>query len=400
MKNPSSIPWVNEPLVSIIVPVYNIAPYVTECIESIRNQTYPNIEIIAIDDGSTDGSGKICDELAASDSRIQVIHQKNAGVVSARGKGIDVSKGKYLLFVDGDDWIEPDMIEHMIKDIGEADLISTNVWREFRQGRWVEDFDRFSEGRYSGEAELAVILERMIYNTDTEHVQDLTPWCFNKLFLNNIVKRIYKQVNSQITFAEDTVFLYKYILNCNSIVISHKTFYHYRYRESSAVHRTDKYRLMNINRVYLALEEDFRKHKLNGCLVLQLQKWIMHMTCRAINEFMGFDCQVYIQEYMFDISDLEGKKVILYGAGTAGRNAYRQLKKFGHAIVLWADKSYELYQKMGMPVASPDEIVFRDYDVIFIAVAERTLADRIKEELSEKGIDRELLLWREPRIFF
>lgn len=389
-----------EPLASIIIPVYNIAPYVRECIESVLNQTYCNIEIIIVDDGSTDGTGELCEEFAIQDERICVIHQQNAGVVSARGKGMDASRGKYLSFVDGDDWIEPDMIENMVNDIGESDLISTRIWWEMKPNKWVEDFDRFSEGRYSGKAELETILKKMIYDADSEHIQSLTPGICNKLFVSDLAKKAYKEVNPQITFAEDTVFLYKYILNCNSIVISHKSFYHYRYREHSAAHRADKCRLININRVYLALEEDFRKHPLKDCLIFQLQRWIMHMTCRAINEFMGFESRVYIQEYIFDTFDLSGKRIILYGAGAAGRNAYRQLKKFGYKIVLWADKNYVSYQRLGMPVVSPDEIVSQKYDVLFIAVAERSLAEAIEEELAGKGIERERLLFREPKSFF
>lgn len=389
-----------EPLVSIIIPVYNIAPYVRDCIESVRNQTYHNIEIIIVDDGSTDGSGELCEEFAVQDERIRVIHQQNAGVVSARGKGMNASRGTYLSFIDGDDWIEPGMIENMVNDMGESDLISTKIWWEMKPNKWVEDFDRFPEGRYSGKAGLETIFKKMIYDTGTERIQSLTPGTCNKLFVSDLAKKVYKELNPQITFAEDTVFLYKYILNCNSIVISHKSFYHYRYREHSAAHRADKCRLININRVYLALEEDFRRHPLKDCLIFQLQRWIMHMTCRAINEFMGFESRVYIQEYIFDTFDLVGKRIILYGAGAAGRNAYRQLKKFGYKIVLWADKNYVSYQRLGMPVVSPDEIVSQKYDVLFIAVAERSLAEAIEEELAGKGIERERLLFREPKSFF
>ena len=104
-------------LVSIIVPIYNTEKYLKRCIDSIVNQTYKNIEIILVDDESTDNSCIVCDEYASLDNRIKVIRKKNGGVASARNKGLDSSKGEYICFVDSDDWIEKNMIEIMLKEI-------------------------------------------------------------------------------------------------------------------------------------------------------------------------------------------------------------------------------------------------------------------------------------------
>lgn len=104
----------NKSLISVIVPVYNVEPYVARCIESIINQSYKNLEIILVDDGSTDQSGKICDAYAAMDARIQVIHKKNGGLSSARNSGMRIAKGEYMGFVDSDDYIDVDMYESMV----------------------------------------------------------------------------------------------------------------------------------------------------------------------------------------------------------------------------------------------------------------------------------------------
>lgn len=103
----------NTELISVIIPVYNVEKYLNQCIESIINQTYKNLEIILIDDGSTDNSGEICENYSKKDPRIKVIHQKNSGVSSARNKGIDIATGKYINFIDSDDYIEEDMIEYL-----------------------------------------------------------------------------------------------------------------------------------------------------------------------------------------------------------------------------------------------------------------------------------------------
>lgn len=111
---------VNEqenPLISVIIPVYNVENYIDGCIESIRNQSYSNLEIILVDDGSTDKSGKICDYYATLDKRITVIHQKNMGLSGARNSGIDIANGMYIGMVDSDDYIKKDMYEQLLREL-------------------------------------------------------------------------------------------------------------------------------------------------------------------------------------------------------------------------------------------------------------------------------------------
>lgn len=121
------------PEISIIVPVYNVEKYIRKCIESILNQTFSDFELILVDDGSTDNSGKICDEYKLKDDRVIVIHKENSGVSSARNVGIDNANGKFLGFVDGDDYIEKDMYETLYKDIKEfdADISVCQVYDEY-----------------------------------------------------------------------------------------------------------------------------------------------------------------------------------------------------------------------------------------------------------------------------
>lgn len=103
-----------EPAISVIVPIYNVEPYLGECLDSLCGQTLRNIEIIGVDDGSTDGSGALLDEYAAKDKRIIAVHQKNAGVSAARNAGMRLARGEYLAFVDGDDWMDADFCRNYI----------------------------------------------------------------------------------------------------------------------------------------------------------------------------------------------------------------------------------------------------------------------------------------------
>lgn len=117
-------------LLSIIVPVYNVKPYLKKCVESIINQTYKNLQILLVDDGSTDGSQDICDEYARKDSRIVVIHKENGGLSTARNEGMDRAKGEYITFVDSDDWLEPNMYDEMITQLEkyDADLVACSFF--------------------------------------------------------------------------------------------------------------------------------------------------------------------------------------------------------------------------------------------------------------------------------
>src|SRR5665647_2657921 len=103
----------HNPLISIIVPIYKVENYIRNCVDSILNQTYKNLEVILVDDGSTDNCGNICDEYSLKDNRIKTIHKKNGGLSSARNAGLDVAKGEYIGFIDSDDWIEKDMYESL-----------------------------------------------------------------------------------------------------------------------------------------------------------------------------------------------------------------------------------------------------------------------------------------------
>lgn len=120
-------------MVSVIVPVYNVKPYLRKCLDSVVGQTYRNLEILIVDDGSTDGSGSICDEYTSDDNRVRVIHQINKGLSEARNSGIDIATGEYILFVDGDDWIEPSTVECLLQACveNEADVSCCGHYKEF-----------------------------------------------------------------------------------------------------------------------------------------------------------------------------------------------------------------------------------------------------------------------------
>ena len=128
-----------DPLVSIIVPVYNVKPYLNRCVDSLLRQSYQNTELLLVDDGSTDGSEALCDEYAAQDARVRVLHKKNGGLSDARNAGVDAAKGEYLSFVDGDDWVSPYYIENLYRALEQAGAdFSASCFEEVFEGQPVQ----------------------------------------------------------------------------------------------------------------------------------------------------------------------------------------------------------------------------------------------------------------------
>ena len=135
-------------MISVVVPVYNVEKYINDCIDSIINQTYRELEIILVDDGSNDSSGAICDEYAMKDDRIRVIHKKNGGLAEARNKGIDSANGSYLAFIDSDDHINVHMMDILLNNLIKTDSdISVCRFHKYNEGLYRKDMLLYSDGR-------------------------------------------------------------------------------------------------------------------------------------------------------------------------------------------------------------------------------------------------------------
>lgn len=180
-----------KPLISIIVPVYNVGPYIEKCIDSILSQSYKSIEVILVDDGSKDESGAICDNYVKRDSRVRVIHKKNGGVSSARNAGLEVIKGDYVSFVDGDDALKPDYIEKLYEDIVRTGAdISICGFRRFDESGETTCSEADFAGVVSSAEAMTLLLENKFYPA---------PW--GKLFKKKVFKE--KRYNEHYTYGED-----------------------------------------------------------------------------------------------------------------------------------------------------------------------------------------------------
>ena len=210
-------------LVSVIVPVYNVEQYLPRCVDSILSQTYKNLELILVDDGATDSSGTICDEYAAKDSRVRVIHKENGGLSSARNAGIDIASGEYLEFVDSDDWIEPDTVESML---GMA--VASNV--ELVAG------GRYDVKARTGEKKKGLCPPRTEVISGEEMVSRMFRWdnCDSAAPDKLFHRRLFAQIRFPYgKVCEDVPIMYKIVLDAGRVGLLSKPIYNYFHRPGS-----------------------------------------------------------------------------------------------------------------------------------------------------------------------
>lgn len=205
------------PNLSVIVPVYNVKLFLSRCIESIFAQTYTNYELILVDDGSIDGSSAICDEYAATYHNIHVYHQSNQGPGACRNLGISKSSGKWLCFIDSDDWIEPEHFANFFKEIPkESTIISQGILFDF-DGKYTQPFFKYEEDSFLLCDADKVIKNRILHNG--------CPVC--KLFNKRIIKDNNILFNTEISIHEDHLFVFEYLKYVDEIRLIDSLSYHY-----------------------------------------------------------------------------------------------------------------------------------------------------------------------------
>lgn len=220
--------------ISVIIPVYNVKKYLSECLDSVVNQTYKNLQIILVDDGSTDFSGKICDEYANNDNRIIVVHQKNAGAGAAKNTGLELIDGDYFSIIDSDDYIELDMYEKMVNSLEKynADIVQCL----FRNVYVNDSFDR----KYKIKGNYPKVLTPK--NFLKEYLYDWKYAIFaNKVFKSSLLKDIRFPVGRKI---DDEFFTYKLVCNAKKVVNIDNILYNYRMRKTSVMNENDTDRLI------------------------------------------------------------------------------------------------------------------------------------------------------------
>jgi glycosyltransferase involved in cell wall biosynthesis len=274
--------------ISVIVPVYNVEPYIRKCLDSIINQTYKNLEVICIDDGSTDNSGKICDEYAKHDSRLKVIHKSNDGNSSAINIGLDTFTGSYVGFIDSDDWIEPNYYESLYITIKEnkVDIVCGGYYKDtLEKCTIVKNKLPIDKGKLNREQVLKYTFIRDSYPA-------FGAYYWNKLFCSSFFKLTegdgYKiRAHEDLEVGGDVLLFAECALQASSAIYCESSYYHYFQRETSLVHSKDIEKRKGSLKAYSRVIELFEQNSVSEDIIIWVKRFYTYhaslLTELAIN---------------------------------------------------------------------------------------------------------------------
>lgn len=227
-------------LITIIVPVYNVEKYINECVDSLINQTYKNLEIILVDDGSNDKSGAVCDDYALLDTRVKVIHKQNEGLGFARNTGLKVAQGKFVTFIDSDDTADADLVEKLVNGIYETNSDTCiGGFKRISENGLVNYEEKYDNAIYEGEDVYDKLFARMLGSAPDKHdAIRMSVW--NVLYSMDIVRRHNIEFPSERVFiSEDIIWDSEYYKYAKKAIVSDSTAYNYRITPGSL---TQKYK--------------------------------------------------------------------------------------------------------------------------------------------------------------
>ncbi len=355
--------------------------------DSILGQTYYDLEIILVDDGSSDKSPHICDVYAKKDARVKVIHKANGGTNSARKAGMEVATGRFIGYVDGDDWIEPEMYEKLYRiavksgcSIVESGVIDS--WEEKK----AERKPYIGEGRYVGDEFKKYVSPYFIY-TGTFYQNGLSPYLVTKLFEKKSIESFQMTNEDSKNLMDDVMCTYPAIEAAQSIYVTQECFYHYRVREKSTKRkiRSDMADIVRNN--YKKWMEKF----ISQSAKKQMDFLIMYLLIsKAPFVFDDMNEETYLSIYGKIKKDA---KIVLYGAGAVGIPLYHYIMNVAKGnLVLWVDKNYQQLQE-NLPVTNPQEILQCDFEYVIISIMWYSAVESVKKDLEILGIDKEKIIW-------
>nr|WP_297915770.1 glycosyltransferase family 2 protein [uncultured Allomuricauda sp.] len=378
--------------ISVIVPIYKIEAYLPKCVESLLQQTFSKFELILVNDGSPDRCSQICDDFAEMDSRIKVVHKENGGLLSARKAGLKAASGKYISFVDGDDWVDRYYLDILVKlaEANSSDLVVTGHFREF-DGK-IETIKPKSTGIYDEQDIKRTILPKAIFNGNfCEH--GISTYVWNKLFKKELLSRILFDIPNEIIMGEDAAITYSYLCLAKNLVVSRIPLYYYRQRHDSIVKSIE-----NQSKEYyrLGLLTNFLKTKLGEILPEKnLNKQITNYLYSQILVRSGGLVLNKKGDIIFNpfLNVKRNAKIVVYSSGSFGQHILSTNTKTNFLkIVRWIDVDFHDLNVGGNKVRPLSSIKNEEFDHLIIATINPTTYSSIKNELGLMGINEQKIV--------
>lgn len=272
-------------MISVIIPVYNVKQYIDDCIDSVVNQTYKEIEIVLVDDGSTDGSDARCDEWARKDQRIKVFHKSNGGLMSAWKYGVEKSTGDYIGFVDADDWIDPDMYETLLKymEAERGELVMCGLVKEFAGDRPSQKETIFLKKTIYDRAGIVNEIYPAAICTGQTGSRGISPNRVTKLYKRQLIVDTMQDCPDEVSIGEDLVSTTSAITRCNRLCIVHDFYpYHYRINNASMIQSYSDTKYQKIRALNKALVNISEKN--NGVFADQIANDYISLMCGVIDQ--------------------------------------------------------------------------------------------------------------------
>lgn len=307
-----------NPMLSVIVPAYNVENYIEQCINSICKQKFLDFELILVDDGSTDSTGEICDKYATRDKRIRVIHKPNGGLVSARKAGLSVSQGEFIAYVDGDDWIAADMLDRLYKcafmnnvDVVISDFITVRGNEETLLTQNMES------GFYDKSRLIRDVYPNMLCGNEYFSF-GFQPSLCSKLFRRSLLLKYQDEVDNRIKLGEDAACFYPLMLEAESVFyLKECYFYYYRMREASISHSiVYSYYTDEILLLLNHLKKQFVESGENSGILMQLYLYGCYMLDNMVSKHLYFK-EIFLNKNLdkqltLFSNDEIGQKIINY----------------------------------------------------------------------------------------
>lgn len=375
-------------MLSVVVPIYNSEKHLNQCIDSILNQSFNDIELILVDDGSTDSSRLICESYKKKDERVKVILGKHKGPYHARKEGVKNSSGDYVTFVDSDDFISEKSYILSLEDMNEkVDIIIFDIKRYFNDGHSVLSKCSLESGYYTKKKIIEKIYPIMVWD-DRKNNFGIDPALCNKIYKSTLIKEQYKKIDDvDFHYGEDVALVYPLISNAESISIIEESYYFHRQRNNGEMASYIKDELY-LDKLYSLYKNLSKNLSFNDIFQRQIDLFYIN-SVELAKEKYNINYETKDKLFPFD-KVKKGEKIIIYGAGLVGMKYKKQINQLNYCeIVCIVDKNFK---NKSEEVYSPEEIFKTQYNKIIIAIDNKKVKNEVISYLVNRGIDKDCII--------